>query len=474
MPLMIGRRREQEDLAEYCRSRKAELICVYGRRRVGKTHLVQNTFQQGMAFSVTASEDRRMRTQLRVFHEALRNHGLDGRAMPTDWFEAFGLLRTLLQLPDIPRSVEGRRVVFLDEFPWFATKRSDFLIAFADFWNSWAVMQDDLCVIICGSATSWIIKNIFENTGSMYNRVTRQLYLPPFTLRETKEMADAMRLEWDSDALLRCYMVFGGLPYYLDMLDRRKSLAQNVDALCLGTHAPLRNEVPHLMEATLGDSPLHRDILRLLSHSKAGIYRRKIESTLRPSGSGSLKRALDDLEKCGYLRKYHNPYERRQPSIYQLVDPFLLFSFRFIEDKDIRSWSEFEGTPGYHAWRGNAFEIICLAHIAQIKHALGILGVRTTEFPWSSTSTNPGAQIDLVIERADGVSNLCEMKCTDSAFVIDKSYELDLRRKREVFRSETRTKNATQLTMVCAQGLQHNAHSWDVTSTVTGEDLFAF
>ena len=472
MPFIIGRKKEQEDLLEYCRSRKAELICVYGRRRVGKTYLIENTFRGRMAFCATGSEDKRMRTQLRVFHEALRSQGCDERAVPTDWFEAFGRLRKLLQMPDVPRTDEGRRVVFLDEFPWFATKRSDFMVAFADFWNSWASKQDDLCVVICGSATSWIIKNIFQNTGSMYNRVTRTMYIAPFTLFETKELADVMHLGWGNDALLLCYMIFGGLPYYLDMLDRRKSLAQNVDALCLDAHAPLRHEVPHLMEATLGDSPIHRDILRLLAGSKAGIHRTEIERSLHLSSGGSLKRALDDLEKCGYVRKYHNPYEKRRPSIYQLVDPFLLFSFNFIEGRDLRSWHDFDRTPSFYAWRGNAFEVVCLAHIAQIKQALGISAVRTTEFPWTSESTDPGAQIDLVIERADGVTNLCEMKYTDDVFAVDKTYEHDLRHKREAFRDETGTQQATQITIVSANGLRQNAHSWDIASVVQGSDLF--
>lgn len=473
MPVIVGRRREQDDLEEFCRSRKAELICIYGRRRVGKTYLIENTFHGRMAFCATGSEDKRMRTQLRVFHEALRNQGLDERAIPADWFEAFGRLRSLLQMPNVPRSEGGRRIVFLDEFPWFATKRSDFMVAFANFWNSWASKQDDLCVIICGSATSWIIKNIFENTGSMYNRVTRQIYLASFTLHEVKELTDAMHLGWGEDALLLCYMIFGGLPYYIDMLDRRRSLAQNVDALCLDAHAPLRREVPHLMEATLGDSPLHRDIMRMLAGSKAGIHRTELERRLRPSGGGSLKRALDDLEKCGYLRRYHNPYEKRHPSIYQLIDPFLLFSFNFIEGRDLCSWHDFERTPSFYAWRGNAFEVACLTHVAQIKRALGISAVRTSEFPWTSESTDVGAQIDLVIERADGVTNLCEMKYTDDVFVIDKACEHDLRNKREVFCRETGTRQSTLLTMVSANGVRQNTHSWDIASVVRGSDLFA-
>lgn len=474
MGVLIGRHREQEDLEEYCRSHKAELVCVYGRRRVGKTYLIEQTFRGCLAFCATGSEDHHTRTQLRVFHEALCEYGSKDRAMPADWFEAFARLRHVLQMPDVPRTETGRRIVFLDEFPWFATKRSDFLVAFANFWNSWASKIDDFCIIICGSATSWIIKNLFENTGSMYNRITRQMYLAPFSLRETEEMAEAMHLGWSRDALLRCYMVFGGLPYYLDMLDRRKSLAQNIDSLCLDVHAPLRREIPHLMEATLGDSALHRDILRVLSSSHMGMHRKRLEERLGAKGSGSLKRALDDLEKCGYLRQYCNPYERYRPTIYQLVDPFLIFGFNFIESRDVRSWADYEGTSAYYAWRGIAFETVCLSHILQIKHAMGISAVRTTEFPWSSRGSDPAAQIDLVVERADGVTDLCEMKYTDEQFVIDRAYEQDLRRKRHTYQTETGTQNATHLVLISAAGLKQNMHSWDVTRVVTGNDLFVF
>ena len=473
MGLMIGRQGELRDLEEWCRSRKAELICVYGRRRVGKTYLVECAFRDRFAFAATGSEDKRMRVQLRVFHEALRGYGDQERAIPADWFEAFERLRCLLEQPDVARTEEGRRVVFLDEFPWFATKRSDFLVAFANFWNAWASKQDDLCVVVCGSATSWIVKNLFENTGSMYDRVTHQMYLPPFTLRETEQMADALGLGWSRDALMRCYMVFGGLPYYLDMLDRRRSLAQNIDSLCLDVRAPLRREVSHLMEATLGDSELHRAILRQLAGVRAGMHRTTLDARLGTSGSGSLKRALDDLEKCGYIRSYHNPYERNHPSIYQLVDPFLLFSFNLLEGKELRSWAEFERTPSYYAWRGIAFETLCLSHIPQIKRAMGIGAVRTEEFPWASGSSSPGAQVDLVVERADGVTDLCEMKYADEEFVVDASYERELRRKREVFAQETGTRNAVHTALVCAIGLKHNTHSWDVTSVVTGDDLFS-
>ena len=470
MGLFIGRRREQADLEEWCRSPKAELVCVYGRRRVGKTHLVESTFRNKLAFSVTGSEDRRTATQLKVFHRALKGFQSTEPTAPRDWFEAFDRLRTLLETGNVKRGQHGRRIIFLDEFPWLAGKRSDFLVAFADFWNTWASKQDDVMVIVCGSATSWIVKNLFEGTGSMYNRITRRLYVAPFNLFEAEQMAESMDLGWNRSTVLQAYMVFGGLPYYLDMLDRRHSLAQNVDALCLDIQAPLRDEIPRLMEATLSESPLHRDVLSLLSQTKAGMHRTELAKRVGTNGN-SLKRTIDDLEKCGYVRKYCNPYERYKPSIYQIVDPFLLFSLRFMGEKRISSWADFEGSPAYYVWRGNAFEMVALNHVSQIKRAIGIAAVQTECFSWSSSTASPGVQIDLVIERKDGVTDLCEMKFTDEPFTPTRETLESMQRKRSVFRTESATSNAVHLVLVCAPELKGILPE-GVVATVSADDLF--
>ena len=383
------------------------------------------------------------------------------------------MLRELLDSDRVVRGPHGRRVVFLDEFPWLAGKRSDFLIAFADFWNSWASLQDDLMIIICGSATSWIIKNLFENNGSMYNRITRRLYVAPFNLHDTELMLHGLGMDWSRQTVLQAYMVFGGLPYYLDMLDRRKSLAENIDRLLLNANGPLRNEVPHLMEATLSASPLHHQVLHLLAKTKAGMHRTEITDKVHDKGD-NIKRTLDDLEKCGYIRRYANPYERYRPSIYQLVDPFLLFSFRFMDENPLASWSNFEGSPSYYAWRGNAFEIACISHIAQIKHALGIAGVETACFPWASVTSKPKAQIDLVIERKDGITDLCEMKFTNGPFSTADEACRNLENKREAFLRESKTNNAVHLVLVSALGFKERVHPNGVSALVTGDDLFCF
>lgn len=411
-------------------------------------------------------------TQLRVFHEALRRYGDLSARPPADWFDAFDRLRMLLETDSVTRMSEGRRVIFLDEFPWFATKRSDFFVAFADFWNAWASEQSDIMVIVCGSSTSWFIKYLFKNTGSMYNRLTRRLSVEPFTLHEVELMASALDLGWSRQTILEAHLVFGGLPYYFDLMDRRFSLAENIDALCFGARAPLRDEVTHLMETTLSDTPLYRETLRILSETKAGLSRSKLVERLGGEGGG-VSRALDGLKKCGYIRRYRNSYEKGRPTIFQLIDPFLPFSLKFTEDSPIEGWSGFVGTPAYHAWRDNAFETASLSLIPPIEAALGIAGVSTKCFPWASSSSSPGSQVGLVIEFEDGITDLCEMRFTDTPLAIDAQYEHKLQHKRDVFREESGTKNAVHLVLVSVAGVERNVCSGCLYATIDADDLFS-
>ena len=474
MGILIGRKQEQRDLEEYCLSKKAELICVYGRRRVGKTYLITETFRDELAFDVTGNESKKNRDQLNAFHQALRRYGCKESRRPSDWFEAFARLEELLGGEDVKRTMLGRRVVFFDELPWLAARRSNFMAAFSDFWNSVASRQDDLVIIICGSATSWIVKNIFQNTGSMYNRVTRQMYIEPFGLSQTEQMLRTLGFDWSRETVLLCHMAFGGLPYYLGMLDRRKSLAQNINTLCLDVRAPLRRETSLLMEATLNASQLHLDVLRTLSTTKVGIPRAQLVHELGVTDGGGVTRVLDDLEQCGYVRSYTNKYASHNPTIYQLTDPFLLFAFEFMSNEsNPLDWVGFVGTPAYYAWRGNAFELVCVNHVGQILRALGISGVQTTCLPWTSSAAQPGAQIDLIIERADGVTNVCEMKFTNEPYVMTAEDERNMRHKAQAFRDESGTSDSLLPTLVSVHGLRRNAHSEDIAHVVDIDDLFA-
>ena len=472
---IIGRKEEIEQL-EYCEgSDHSELVCVYGRRRVGKTFLIEETFAHELAFRATGVESGSMRVQLKSFFQRLKEHGDPVKTIPRDWFEAFSRLESVLQMEKARRTVHGKRIIFLDEFPWFATPKSDFIAAFGEFWNRCGTAQARYLCIICGSATSWIIKNIIDNTGSLYNRVTCQIFLRPFTLHETEEYARDRDFDWTRRQIAEYQMIFGGLPYFLVLMNKNESLAWNVDRLCFQPQALLRNESKRLLEATLRRSPVYENLLRMLSMHKYGMRKEACYESLGIA-RGTFQRAVDDLEKCGYIIEYKEHHAPYNPYRLQLADPFLLFHFYFFDNdhkKDYKSFSDFSGEEGlYMNWRGNAFEVLCLYHTEQLKKALGIAGVRSENFPWVSESRKDGAQIDLVIERDDGITNLCEMKYTDEPFAISAEYEKALLNKRKVYRDEADKKHALKITMVCAEGISGTAHTEHIAKTLTLDDLF--
>lgn len=473
--IVIGREQEIAELRRCERSDKSELICLYGRRRVGKTYLVEQTFWEYFAFRATGVEGGNTRQQLRSFNQRLQEHGDNVRTIPKDWFEAFSRLEAVLAQEDIRRSPHGKRIVFFDEFPWFDTPRSDFLMAFGEFWNRCGTAMGDYLFIICGSATSWIIDKVLEDTGSLYNRVTSQVHLDPFTLYESETLLEARGFGWSRRQVAEAYMVFGGLPYFLGLLDPHESLGQNIDRLCLAPHALLRHESKTLMESTLKKSPVFGHIVTELAPHTYGMRK---EECMRHLGipKGTFHRAVSDLVKCGYVREYKNPVQYRKPLYLQLIDPFLLFHHTFLEELGSefpQSWNDFVRDTGRYAnWRGHAFENLCGAHLAQIKNALGISGVRTVSYPWASEHTRDGAQVDLVIERADGICDLCEMKFTDVPLSVTAKLETELLHKRAVYSHETGTRHALKLVMIASAGIAGVAHTEHISQVITLDNLF--
>ena len=471
---IISRKSEKKEL-EYCeRSKKSELICVYGRRRVGKTFLVEQTFRD-FAFRAVGLEKGTTKQQLKSFGQRLTEYGDDIKSAPKDWFEAFSRLDKILSADSIRRSPNGKRIVFLDEFPWFATKRSDFLVAFEDFWNRRGTLNGDFVFIICGSATSWIIKNVIKNTGNMFQRVTKKIYIKPFTLAETELFFKDREFDWSREQIAECQMVFGGLPFFFDLMNTSQSLVQNINRLLFDKDALYRDETKRLLEATLSESPVYEKILSKLALAKYGIKKSALQAEIGVP-TGTYGRAIQDLVDCGYITEYKRKYEEYNPLYIQLTDPFLLLHFQYLsKEKRIESYDDLISDMGkYNDWRGKAFEILCFNNICSIKSALGISGVKTECYSWynSGDNKNERVQIDMVIERADRITNLCEMKYTNRPFAIDAAYEQQLIRKRDIFKEKTGTSQALKIIMISSKGLVKTMYTSYVSDVITLDDLF--
>lgn len=471
---MIGRKEEISILEDLLSSKKPEFLALYGRRRVGKTYLVKEFFHESFSFYATGLQNSNTKQQLRIFKESLVRYGDKAKTIPKDWFEAFSRLRELLSADDVYREYEsGKRVVFLDELPWMDTARSGFKSAFDYFWNSWGSSQKDLLLIICGSATSWIINNIIKDTGGFYNRITRQIRLMPFDLSECEQFFSMNGVHWTKRQMIESYMIFGGIPYYLNYINPQHSLAQNVQMLFFQENSPLKYEFRQLFQALFHRSEGYVAIIRELASKECGMTRTELIESGKVSEGKELTRCLDELEQCGFIRKYKDYTLDKNGGCFQLIDPLCLFHLTFMEDGKIGSWADYINTPAYYSWCGRAFEKVCLMHIGQIKHKLGISGVSTNICAWKSKKTKPGAQIDLLIDRKDDVINICEIKFSQEEYSISEDYAKDLRHKVEVFGKESKTKKALWLTMISYAGLVKNAHRNEVVCEITGEDLFA-
>lgn len=472
---LIGRKEECERLDDCMDERTAQLVIVYGRRRVGKTFLINEYFEGNFSFKLTGSFDQPREIQLRNFIDEYNRKTGERMAPPKDWIEAFGCLRDYLE-----RSKgKGKQIVFFDEMPWLDTRKSGFLPAFEWFWNDWGSAQNNLVFIICGSATAWMVDKIANNKGGLFNRQTCRLFLEPFNLFETEDFLMSKDIHWSRYEIAECYMILGGIPYYLNLLRSRESYTQNIDRLFFQNRGELRDEFDHLYQTLFSNSESYIKVVEALSHKNSGLERLEIAEKTGIPANGALTTILNNLVNSGFVRISEFYGRKKKNALYQLADYYTVFYFRFVKDfygRDEHYWSHTIDNPARRAWEGLSFEQLCKDHIPQIKHKLGIAGVLSEESVWyihgNEEEGITGAQIDLLIDRRDQVINLCEMKFSINEFVIDKKYDAVLRNKLDSFRRTTGTRKSLQITMITTYGVKRNKYSGLVQSQITLDDLF--
>ncbi|MDE6649986.1 MAG: ATP-binding protein [Muribaculaceae bacterium] len=470
--MLIGRKDEVRALTDAYKSDRSEFIAIYGRRRIGKTFLVRETFDGKFSFSYSGIYNVSTKAQLQNFHMVLKQHGASVKKNPVNWIEAFGQLSDYLN--GLPK---GKKIVFIDELPWMDGPKSSFLPAFENFWNGWASARKDILLIICGSATSWVVNKIFHNKGGLHNRLSDKIYLRPFTLGECEEYSKSQRLNMPRKVLVEAYMILGGVPYYWSLLKRGQSLASNINALFFAREAKLKDEFKELYSSLFKNPEPYMAVITALGNKKVGMTREEIIRETSLPDTGRIKIYLEELESSGFIRRYNAIGSKTKNALFQLIDNFTLFHFRFLSKKTLYDedyWSKIQGTSKYNNWSGHAFERTCLQHTNLIKRALGIQGVLTSECSWRALPSDgqPGAEIDLLIDRNDKAINIIEIKFTKGRFAISKKYLENLENKRMRLQNSLKSHKSIFLTMLTFEGLAENEYSYGIDTSFTSDILF--
>ncbi|MBK8566327.1 MAG: AAA family ATPase [Saprospiraceae bacterium] len=459
---LIGRKSEIEVLQRAFASKEAELVAVVGRRRVGKTYLVRSVYAPYIVFELAGLQNANTKKQLKNFFLLLQTSFGENAPShpPEDWLTAFHVFGRLLdKLPPSPQ----KRVLFFDELSWLDSRKSGFLEAFGNFWNTWASRRNYV-VVICGSAASWMIQKVVHNRGGLHNRITQNIQLQPFTLAETEAFLRSRNINLDRYHILQLYMAMGGVPHYLKEVQPGHSAVQNIERLCFSTNGFLRDEFLKLYPALFEHAENHINIIRALANNHVGLTRSAIIQQTKLSDGGTTTRYLEELEQSGFITSYYPFGKKKRDIVYRLTDEYSLFYLNFIESNRNQGndvWHHLSQTQHYRAWSGYAFESICLKHIPQIKQALGIAGIysEASAFYSKGTKDEPGIQVDLLIDRKDQVVNLFELKFYNAALSLDAKDAADLREKVRVFKEVSKTRKQVFLNVIASFGLKTNEHS---------------
>ncbi len=475
MEKLVGRQEEIEVLKKALNSDEAEMVAVIGRRRVGKTFLIKETYKKEIVFAVSGTQNAPLAEQLSTFSYQLTEYAKTAipYKTPKNWLEAFQLLITFLK----SKKQDKKIAVFFDELPWLASQRSGFLRGLSFFWNNWATDQR-IVVVICGSAASWMIQKVVNHTGGLHNRITRRIFLEPFTLQETEEYLKSRKIYFNRYQIVQLYMAMGGIPHYLKEIQQGKSAAQNINSICFSKSGLLRNEFLNLYPSLFNNAENHIVVIRALYQKKIGLTRKKIVEATQLSDGGTIQRVLEELEQSGFISIYPSFGRKKKERLYRLTDAYSLFYLQFIDGRLFQEtdiWDTLSQTAAYKTWSGYAFENICLGHLKNIKKALGISGIHTaaSSFYRKGKDGLSGVQIDLLIDRNDHVINLFEIKFYNKPFIITKEYAQKLRQKITLFEAYSKTNKQIFISLLTSFGLMENQHSLGlIHHNLTIDDLF--
>ncbi|MEM6397149.1 MAG: ATP-binding protein [Bacteroidota bacterium] len=472
--MFIGRKEEKAVLHQAIESNRSEMVAVIGRRRVGKTYLINQTLSDHIVFKQTGVRGASTEQQLEIFTKDLSSAWGKTVSSVNSWLDAFYLLREYLE--DISSS-DKRQVVFFDELSWLASAKSNFLDFLGHFWNDWAVNKN-IVVVLCGSVSSWIINKVINDKGGLHNRVTKYIHLKPFTLRETEAFLQAKGASLTRFQIVSLYMAIGGIPLYLEDVDPKQSAVQNIDRMCFSPNGFLRDEFSRLYPALFDDAHYHIAVIKELAKKHMGMTRAEIIDRAELPNGGKATQLISELEQSDFIMAYPPFGKKKKGAVYRLIDEYSSFYLRFIDSKKRMgegAWLRIAQSQPYRVWSGYSFEGVCMKHIDSIKIALGISGMISSPCSFFSKGNDEekGLQIDMLLDRADRVIDLFEVKFYQSEVNLKEENATTMRERLFRFQRLTKTKSQLNWVFISPYGLNMNKHAIGlVNKSLTLDDLF--
>lgn len=483
MQKIIARQKEIEVLEKSLSSKESQFIALYGRRRVGKTFLIRSLFtKQKNYFEMTGLKDGSMSDHLVNFTQAFSRKFFNDLPIlpPKNWHDAFNLLT--FELEKI--SQKEKIVLFFDELPWLASKKSKFMAELDHIWNTrWSLMPN-LLLVVCGSAASWMVDNLINAKGGLHNRLTKTILLEPFTLGETDEFLRSRSIKLTRKQVFELYMAIGGIPHYLNSVEKGKTAAENIGNMCFQKGELLFDEFPKLFRSLFDAAEINLRIIKMVAENRYGISRKKLLDAVDLKTGGTFNKRIEELEAAGFIQRFIPYGKKNKDHFYRVVDEYSLFYLKWIEPVAKRGhkvdateyWVNKSNTPSYQSWAGYSFEGICIKHVSAIRKALGLDKIACETGSWrfapSNKSSDQGTQIDLLFDREDGAINICEIKYASDKFKIDKTYAKVLMNKIETFEKHFKTNKQIFLTLITTFGTQESIWSQELVANEVTMDVF--
>ena len=366
----------------------------------------------------------------------------------------------------------------MDELPWMAgTQSAEFVSELGYFWNYWACKQRNIVLIVCGSATSWMLENVIHDYGGLHGRLTEKMQLLPFTLNECEQYFKAHHFRMSRYEIALCHMILGGIPYYMDLFRNDKTLTENIDDMFFANESA-KQEFRDVYVGLFKSSEKYIDIVKALGRKFYGMTRQEISEVIGIKTGGTLSKMIDNLKYSGIIREYPRLGKQRKETVYQLIDFFSLFYLRFIEGNNMAhrgNWRSLQRTSSFFVWAGNTFELLCINHQRQLCNKLRIANL-TSCYCWAGNAPDgKGAQIDLLLEwDGERTDYLCEMKFSESKYVVSKEMEENLQNKIDAFLASKQHKasHSLQVVLVTSFGLRDKRDTSCINEEVTLDDLF--